>query len=215
MYTYETFDKTAAYPVHFQYLCYKPKEYDGTKPFPLVVFLHGAGERGDCPDYIAYHGFMQEVAKGKDYPFLIVAPQCPQGKYWGNYLESLNLFLDDVLERYAVDRKRIYLTGLSMGGTGTWHWLMANPERFAAAAPVCGSGITWYACQICQKPIWIFHGDCDSVVPVQESLNMAEAIRRCGGEAKLTILKGVDHDAWNYAYNDELASWFLQHSLEE
>ena len=100
-----------------------------------------------------------------------------------------------------------------MGGTGTWHWLMANPERFAAAAPVCGVGICWYACRIAHKPIWVFHGDNDQTVAYFESVNMVEALKKSGGEPVFTTLEGVGHNAWDYAYTDELTEWFLKHTL--
>ena len=138
--------------IKFDYLLYTPENWDESKKFPLLVFLHGAGERGDDIALAGRHGPFKYAAEGKNYPFVMVAPQCKSNKYWGNYLESLDLFLDEIIEKYNIDEKRIYLTGLSMGGTGTWHWLMASPERFAAAAPVCGTGICWYACRIAHKP---------------------------------------------------------------
>lgn len=121
--------------------------------------------------------------------------------------------MDEVLATYAVDPVRVYLTGLSMGGT--WQWLMANPERFAAAAPVCGSGVYWYASRIAQKPIWIFHGAEDTTVLLEESLNMYRALLKSGGHPKLTVYETVNHNAWDYAYTDELAQWFLQFKNQE
>ena len=213
MYQTESMDRQITRRVRFHYLCYTPKDYNPTEKYPLVIFLHGAGERGDDPALVARYGFLKQAAEGKEFPFLIAAPQCPNNQSWGNYLESLNDFLDEIIERYSVDQTRIYLTGLSMGGTGTWHWLMANPERFAAAAPVCGTGIYWYACRIANKPIWMFHGNADTVVPVSESLAMEESLKKSGGSPRLTVLDGVGHNAWDYAYTDELANWFLQYSL--
>lgn len=215
MYTEEKCELEQAKPFPFSYLAYTPEGYDGSKPYPLVVFLHGAGERGEDLSLVARHGFFEHVKEGHKYPFLMVGPQCPKGKYWGNYIESLNLFLDHIQEKYNVDKSRIYLTGLSMGGTGTWLWLLANPERFAAAAPVCGTGIYWYTDSIANKPVWMFHGDEDEIVPIQESYNMVQSMKRWGKEPRLTVLKGVGHKAWNYAYHDELAEWFLQYRLSE
>lgn len=129
---------------NFRYLKYLPKDYDETKEYPLVFFLHGAGERGDDLDSIATKGYMHYVKdNSRDYPFIIIAPQCPDERYWGCYTESLLAFLDWICEEFFVDKSRIYPTGLSMGGTGTWMLAMASPERFAAIAPVCGSGICW------------------------------------------------------------------------
>ena len=199
--------------IKFDYLLYTPENWDESKKFPLLVFLHGAGERGDDIAFAGRYGPFKYAAEGKNYPFVMVAPQCKSNKYWGNYLESLDLFLDDIIEKYNIDEKRIYLTGLSMGGTGTWHWLMASPERFAAAAPVCGTGICWYACRIAHKPIWVTHGTADTVVPYDESVRMIEFLKKSGGEPILTTLEGVGHNAWDYAYTDELTDWFLKHSL--
>ena len=209
----EISEKNVTKNIKFDYLLYTPENWDKSKKFPLLVFLHGAGERGDDIALAGRYGPFKYAAEGKNYPFVMVAPQCKSNKYWGNYLESLDLFLDDIIEKYNIDEKRIYLTGLSMGGTGTWHWLMASPERFAAAAPVCGTGICWYACRIAHKPIWVTHGTADTVVPYDESLRMVEFLKKYGGEPILTTLEGVGHNAWDYAYTDELTDWFLKHSL--
>ena len=123
----------------FQYVKYLPPDYDETKKYPLVFFLHGAGERGDDLDKAMYNGYMKHVREsGAEYPFLFIAPQCPANKFWGCFTESLLAFLDEICESLPVDRERIYLTGLSMGGTGTWMLAMAAPERFAAIAPILG-----------------------------------------------------------------------------
>ena len=209
----EISEKNVTKNIKFDYLLYTPENWDKSKKFPLLVFLHGAGERGDDIALAGRYGPFKYAAEGKNYPFVMVAPQCKSNKYWGNYLESLDLFLDDIIEKYNIDEKRIYLTGLSMGGTGTWHWLMASPQRFAAAAPVCGTGICWYACRIAHKPIWVTHGTADTVVPYDESVRMIEFLKKSGGEPILTTLEGVGHNAWDYAYTDELTDWFLKHSL--
>ena len=199
--------------ISFDYLCYTPKDYDGTKKYPLLLFLHGAGERGNDVSLVGRYGFFKQAAEGKDFPFIMVGPQCPSDQYWGNHLESLNIFLDEIIAQYNVDESRIYLNGISMGGTGTWHLLMAHPERFAAAAPVCGTGIYWYGIRIANKPLGIFHGDADTTVPIADSYAMVESIRRYGGDPKLTVFEGVGHNAWDYAYTNELVDWFLKHSL--
>lgn len=209
------FKKVVERKISLPYTVYLPENYSPENKYPLVVFLHGAGERGETLEGTTRFGFLQQAKAGKSFPFIIVAPLCPQERYWGNYLESLNDFLDEVLATYAVDPVRVYLTGLSMGGTGTWQWLMANPERFAAAAPVCGSGVYWYASRIAQKPIWIFHGAEDTTVLLEESLNMYRALLKSGGHPKLTIYETVNHNAWDYAYTDELAQWFLQFKNQE
>ena len=113
-----------------------------------------------------------------------------------------------------MDTSRIYLTGLSMGGTGTWLWSLSNPDRFAAVAPVCGTGVCWFGMALKNTPVWAFHGDQDDIVPVDESVKMIANIVKNGGNAKLTLLHGVYHDAWTHAYKDRtLLDWFLAHKL--
>ena len=196
---------------NFRYVLYLPKDYDESKQYPLVFFLHGAGERGDDLDVACRHGYMRHVREeGAEYPFIFVAPQCPEGKYWGCYTESLLAFLDDIIASLAVDPDRVYLTGLSMGGTGTWMLAMAAPERFAAIAPICGSGIYWYGEMLVNTPIMIYHGDCDDIVPIQSSIEMLTSVNKRGGNAQIRVLYGVGHDAWNAAYaGDELYTWLL------
>ena len=211
MYTKHTWKSDIHF--NFNYVRYLPADYDENKKYPLVVFLHGAGERGNDLDLASTHGFMKHVREsGKEYPFIFVAPQCPAGKYWGCYTESLLAFLDYISEALPVDRERVYLTGLSMGGTGTFMLAMADPDRFAAIAPVCGSGIFWYAEALVNIPVMIYHGDCDEIVPISESINMLYKINKLGGNAQIKVLNHVWHNAWDAAYSgDELVNWFLSH----
>ncbi len=209
MYTKHQWNTDQHFP--FRYVQYLPLGYDETKSYPLVFFLHGAGERGDDLDVVCRHGYMKYVREaGRDYPFIFVAPQCPDGKYWGCYTESLLALLDELCETLPVDKDRVYLTGLSMGGTGTLMLAMADPDRFACAVPVCGSGIYWNGEALRNVPIRMYHGDCDDAVPVTESVNMLSSIHRWGGQAELTICYGVGHNAWDIAYADEdLLTWML------
>jgi predicted peptidase len=201
----------------FYYVEYLPKDYDPAKEYPLVFFLHGAGERVQDPHQAMFHGYMKYVREqGKEYPFIFIAPQCIGNAYWGSYTESLSAFLDYILETYAVDRRRVYLTGLSMGGTGTWMFAMARPNTFAAIMPVCGSGIYWNVANLLKTPIYMVHGDCDTCVPISNSVEMLTSINSRGGNAKLKICYGVGHDAWNYAYTDDsLLEWMLSQRLPE
>ena len=200
----------------FYYIEYLPKDFDPNEKYPLVIFLHGAGERVQDPHQAMFHGYMKYVREqGKEYPFIFIAPQCIGNAYWGSYTESLSAFLDYILETYAVDRKRVYLTGLSMGGTGTWMFAMARPNTFAAIMPVCGSGIYWNVANLLKTPIYMVHGDCDTCVPISNSVEMLTSINSRGGNAKLKICYGVGHDAWNYAYtDDDLLDWMLSQRLE-
>lgn len=209
----ESFEKTVSRKIKFNYLCYTPKDYNKEQKYPLLLFLHGAGERGNDISLVGQYGFFKQAAEGKEFPFVMVGPQCPFDQYWGNHLESLNDFLDEIIEKYNIDEKRVYISGLSMGGTGTWHLLMAYPERFAAAAPICGTGVYWYAVRIANKPIWVFHGDQDNIVPIKESYSMVEALKLRGNNPKFTVFEGVGHNAWDFAYTDELVDWLMKHSL--
>lgn len=213
MYTKHKWESDVYY--NFGYVKYLPKDYDENRKYPLVFFLHGAGEKGDDLDVASRHGYMKYVREeGKEYPFIFIAPQCPSDKYWGALNESLIAFLDYICEELPIDKKRVYLTGLSMGGTGTWMLAMAAPKKFAAIAPVCGTGITWNAGAFKNMPVLMYHGDCDSIVPINESINMLSAINRIGGNARIKICYGINHSAWDFAYNgDELFEWFLKHSL--
>ena len=201
----------AANHFHFGYIRYLPKDFDENKKYPLVLFLHGAGEWGEDLETVTRLGYLHFVKEeGKDYPFIILAPQCPKGRFWGCYTESLLAFLDEMCASLPVDMDRIYLTGPSMGGTGTWMLAMAAPERFAAIMPVCGTGIYWFGEALVDVPVYAVHGDKDDVVPVEESIRMVESVNKRGGNAKLKILEGYDHNAWGYAYgSNELLDWLL------
>lgn len=209
MYIQKQWQTETHYP--FSYIEYLPPEYDPSKTYPLVFFLHGAGERELDPDIAMRHGFMKYVREeGKEYPFIFIAPQCLGQNYWGCYTESLLAFLEYLLQTLPIDRDRVYLTGLSMGGTGSWMLAMAKPDLFAAMMPVCGSGIYWNAPILKHLPIYIVHGDCDTCVPISDSIQMLSAVNRSGGNAQIKICYGVNHNAWDYAYTDQnLVDWML------
>ena len=210
MYTKHKWNSDVHY--NFSYVKYLPKDFDENKKYPLVFFLHGAGERGDDLDLAVKHGYMKHVREeGREYPFIFIAPQCPKKKYWGCFTESLLAFLDDICETLPIDRDRVYLTGLSMGGTGSWMLAMADPDRFAALAPICGTGIYWNTECLKNLPIYVYHGDADSLVPISESINMISSVNKKGGHAQIKILYGVAHSAWEQAYSDDsFLDWMLQ-----
>lgn len=196
---------------NFGYVQYLPLDFDPKKTYPLVFFLHGAGERGTDLDVACRHGYLKYVREeGKEYPFILIAPQCPGNQYWGCYTESLLAFLDFLCETLPVDRDRIILTGLSMGGTGTWMLGMAAPDRFSCLIPICGTGICWYGERVAHIPIRIYHGDLDDIVPLTESVSMLKAVHSRGGHAELKICYGMGHNSWEVAYQDpELIDWML------
>lgn len=206
--------------VTLDYLLFLPQDYKPRSPkrWPLILFLHGAGERGTNVWLVAKHG-PPKIVKGKpDFPFIVVSPQCPPRQWWTP--ESVLALLENVTGKYKVDPQRIYLTGLSMGGYGTWSLGLAHPERFAAIAPICGGGeplgIEMSQGQHRQTlknlPVWVFHGAKDPVVKLEESERMVNALRRIGNDAKLTVYPDAEHDSWTATYSSpELYDWFLQH----
>ena len=200
----------------FSYLQYLPPAYaESDGDFPLVIFLHGSGERGDDLDLLTLHGWPRYIREGRDYPFILVSPQLPEDKIWCSHIDSLNGLLDHLLSTLRVDPKRVYLTGLSNGGTGTWIWAAESADRFAAIIPVCGAGITWLSYTMVHTPVWAFHGDCDGAIDHRESLRMVDAINACGGNARVTIYPGVGHDSWVNAYTDDsLIDWMLAQRRE-
>ena len=152
--------------------------------------------------------------EGKQFPFVLASPQCPTGFYWrGNVVIGL---IDHLIENYSIDPNRIYLTGLSMGGYGTWQISHEYPERFAAVAPVCGGGLfvsPYFMDRLKNLPVWAFHDKRDDVIPYQESVSMVEGVNAAGGNAKLTTFDEGKHNISEEAYNnDELYDWFLKHS---
>lgn len=202
------------------YLLHLPRGYSpdrGTR-WPLLIFLHGSGERGTNVQRVAVHGPLKQVRQGMDLPFVIVAPLCPAGQRWQN--DSLNAFLDHVLDEYRVDPDRVYLTGLSMGGYGTWSWGVTRPDRFAAIAPICGGAdvLDIVLAKMDHKkalqslPVWAFHGAKDPVVPVDESARAVDLLKKNGAKnVKLTIYPEADHDSWTETYkNRELYDWLLK-----
>jgi predicted peptidase len=182
-----------------------------TRPLPLVLFLHGAGERGSDNRAQLRHGvraFLTAEAQAAR-PCVVAAPQCPSGVWWN--VDQLLELCEELIALPGVDRDRFYVTGLSMGGYATWHLAGRRPDLFAAAVPVCGGGEVARAQALASLPIWAFHGAADRTVPVARSREMVEAIRRAGGEPKYTEYRGVGHDSWTKTYADEtLHVWLFE-----
>ncbi|MGQ9608211.1 MAG: prolyl oligopeptidase family serine peptidase [bacterium] len=201
--------------VQINYLLFLPKDYssDPEKKFPMILFLHGAGERGDNLELLKVHGIPKIIEKDENFPFITVSPQCPSESWWTMESEALEALLNDIINKYKVDVDRIYLTGLSMGGYGTWSLAIKNPNTFAAIAPICGGGDPKKVCAIKDVPAWVFHGAKDEIVPLQQSENMVKALKECGGDVKFTVYPEAGHDSWTATYdNPELYEWFLKHS---
>lgn len=196
--------------VHLRYWLYLPEGYHAgsAEQWPLVIFLHGSGERGNDLDKVKVHG-PPKLAGQQAFPFMLVSPQCPDGERWNVYM--LNKLLDALLAEYRVDPDRVYLTGLSMGGQGTWQWALSNPERFAAIAPICGRSVSGPVWRLRHLPIWVFHGAKDTVVPLEESEKMIRELEQSGSVPLVTIYPEAGHDSWTEAYNNpDLYTWMLQ-----
>lgn len=207
-----TFETQITKQVRLKYLLYLPRGY-GDNPherWPLILFLHGKDERGDDLERVKQHGIPKLIEQGKDFPFVMISPQCPAESRWQFEYEGIAALLEEILVQRAIDPARVYLTGLSMGGYGVWWLAMLYPARFAAVAPICGGGIPGEAHRLKHLPVWAFHGADDDLVPLSESERMVNALRAVEGNVRFTVYPGVKHDSWTQTYeNPQLYEWFL------
>ncbi|MDF2720092.1 MAG: phospholipase/Carboxylesterase [Paenibacillus sp.] len=201
--------------VQLNYLLHLPEQYGkqaGVK-WPLIVFLHGSGERGDDIEKVKIHGIPKIAERDPSFPFIALSPQCPKDSYWNIEQDGVMALLDEIVTGYYVDTSRIYLSGLSMGGYGTWKLACDYPDRFAAIAPICGGGDPYRAKALKHTPVWAFHGAKDSVVSIGESEQMVERLKAGGGNVRFTVYPDADHNSWTETYdNPELYEWMLRHS---
>jgi predicted peptidase len=206
----KVFEKEVITRMKLEYLLFLPEGYETSeKEYPLILFLHGAGESGSGLERIKKHGMPKVLETRRDLPFIVVSPQS-LGRGWNP--EALNALLDRIILDYRVDRDRVYLTGLSMGGYGTWALAAEHPERFAAIAPICGGGNPANASKLKDLPIWVFHGAKDPTVPLSQSQIMVDALKAVGSSVKFTIYPDAVHDSWTETYdNPELFAWLLSH----
>jgi hypothetical protein len=194
-----------------KYLLYLPEEYgkESTTKWPLILFLHGANQRGDDLTKVKTDGPPELIESGKKFKFIIVSPQVPAGEIWSP--DILVWLTKDIIAKYNVDVERIYMTGLSMGGYGTWETAQRYPGLFAAIIPICGGGDPSQAWTLRHTAVWIFHGEKDPRVPVKNSEIMFDSLKQYNN-SKLTIYPDVEHDSWTETYNnDEIFNWFLDH----
>ena len=198
--------------VSLPYRTYLPKRYSakGTGR-PLLLFLHGAGERGNDLTALTKTALPKHIEAGElDLPFVTVCPQCPEGSWWDEV--ALEALLDKVIDDYNVDLKRIYLTGLSMGGRGTWQLANVIADRLAAIVPICAPFLFVNPAPFKRLPIWVFHGVMDQVVPITESVRMVRMLRQAGCNVEFTTYSNADHDSWTETYtNPALYEWLLSH----
>ena len=192
----------------FPFVAYFPKKIDGL--LPLVVQLHGAGERGNGEndlEKVDIHGFSKYL-KQAEHDCIVIMPQCPSETFWAARVESIVKFIEQIIAAYDIDPDRVCLTGLSMGGYGTWFTAMARPDLFAAIAPICGGGMAWNA-GVLTMPVWAFHGVEDDVVTPVQSDEMVAKLKELDRDVTYSCLEGVGHGAWEYACNQELMEWLL------
>jgi predicted esterase len=190
------------------YLLYVPKTVPKSGKHPLMLFLHGSGERGANLNMLKKNGPPSFLDSTSNFPFIVVSPQCPANRNWDT--QNLLALLDHIEATLPVDKQRIYVTGLSMGGFGTWALAQAAPERFAAIAPICGGGNLERLCIMRDVPVWAFHGAKDNVVPSDESQRLVDQLKKFGSEVKFTLYPDAAHNSWTEAYkNQELYTWLL------
>ncbi len=216
-------------PPPLPYRWHEPESPESGRKYPLVLFLHGAGERGTDNAAQLKHGVsaILDWSTQTNQPCFLLAPQCPADLWWCNLadrqswlpdktsnpnaiMRKVGELLADTIARFPVDPARIYVTGLSMGGFGTWFLLDWMPDRIAAAIPICGGGNPESASRFMGIPVWVFHGSADNVVPVRTSQTMVEALKQAGGQPKFTEYPGVQHDSWTATYrNPDVLRWLF------
>jgi predicted peptidase len=200
-----------------KYVIFVPKSYKGEKDYPVILFLHGSGSSGDDGQKQAKGGLAGAIRKKADFPCIVVFPQS-QKKTWQAKSDDAKRALSilaEVQKSYKTDSKRVYLTGLSMGGFGTWSLAAAHPDRWAAIVPICGGGSPATAEKIKDIPCWCFHGDADPTVKVSQSRTMIEALKKTGAMPRYTEYPGVGHNSWDQAYADkELYEWLFKQQLK-
>ena len=192
-----------------RYMVYLPLGYSSKKRWPLLLYLHGSGERGDDLDRVSKCGPNFHIGRGYGLPLIVVSPQCPKPQSWDT--EQLLALLDQVESRFSVDRERVYVAGFSMGGYGTWELASAAPKRFAAIVPVAGGGRIETSSELANLPIWAFHGDEDKTVPIEGTTKIIEAIQTAGGKPKLTIFPKTGHGIGNQVFSrTDVYDWLLR-----
>ena len=196
------------------YLLTTPTGFDPAKEsLPMIIFLHGAGERGDDIKRIlgprSVPRYFNTDPDFKGLRVITLSPQCPDGMIWNELITSVKELADTIIEKYNVDKTKVSVTGLSMGGFGTWSFITRYPDFVFRAAPICGGGVSWCADRLLNIPIRTFHGTADDSVPIRYTMEMADTIRSLGGtNCTATYLPGVGHDSWIYAYEQtDLIEW--------
>jgi len=194
------------------YVLYVPRDYTPNMAWPLIVSLHGVGERGDDGLFQTEVGIGRAIRRHADrFPCLVLMPQCSDKGFWDESIGDIEVSMADVRKEYNVDAARICMTGLSMGGLATWTYGAQHTDLFAALMPICGGGKVEDAEALAKIPIWALHGAADAIVPPKKSQEMVEAVRAAGGAVKYTEFPGVNHNSWDAAYDDpKTIKWLLE-----
>lgn len=203
----------------FGYCVYFPNGYDSKKQYPMIVFLHGAGERGNGKNELALlenQAFPRYFKENMmELNAIVLAPQCQGGLVWNQQVFALKDFIVEMIEKYNADPDRVSLTGMSMGGFGTWEMAISFPELFSAIAPICGGGMAWRTGALKGMPIWAFHGDKDPSVNISNSQEMVTRAR-AHTDVEFTIFEGVAHNSWDPAYLDtKVIDWLLAQNRQQ
>ncbi len=206
--------------INLKYLFFLPQDYysDNNTRWPLILFLHGMGERGTDLELVKIHGIPKIIKTQKDFPFISISPQCPIEYVWREkeMLQAVESLILKIIKNYRVDKTRVYVTGLSMGGRGTWAIATHRPDLFAAAVPICGGGDPRTAGLLRDLPFWVFHGALDEVHYPEESEKMIHALKEAGSKVRYTLYPEAYHDSWTETYdNPALYDWMLSNRKAE
>jgi len=195
----------------FDYLLYLPKDYTETKKYPLIFFLHGAGERGNDLSILKVHSIPKVFDGDVNYQAIVVSPQCKEGLTWNSQIEKLYEFIKEIIAKYNVLENAVSITGVSMGAYGTWQTIMDHPEIFSCASPICGGGLAWRAGVLVDLPLRIYHGEKDATVDVFYSKDIYRVLKNAGAKnVELFLYPEVGHNVWNQAYEEtDLINWLI------
>lgn len=199
----------------FPFWCYLPKKRPEDGKLPLLLFLHGAGERGTNLTLVTKHGPPKLIEQGEEFPFVVISPQCPLDQWWAMQENVIGLaeLVEQAYADYPIDPTRMYATGMSMGGYGTWKLAAMYPKLFAAIIPICGGANLSEIEALKDLPIWAFHGSEDDIVPLIRSQEIIDQLSKIDSDAKLSIYDNVQHDSWSATYaNPEIYDWLLSHT---
>ncbi|WP_445733952.1 carboxylesterase family protein [Mariniflexile sp.] len=209
----KSFETEVTSKENMKFYLYTPIEKQDV--YPLVVFLHGGGQSGSDLNLVKEHGLPKLINEGKNFPFYVFAPQNPnKNGLWDD--KVINKMVDHLVDSLSIDTKRIYLTGLSRGGDGIWRMAVNNPNKYAAMLSVCAANIPMvYINWVPNLPVWFFHGEKDSIVPVEQTIQAYEKLKQFNPDAKLTLYPNADHDSWTETFeNDAIFIWLLSHKLK-